>query len=446
MKSDIDIFDECESVVRAYCRNFPAVFHNAEGCRIFDERGRDYIDFFAGAGALNYGHNDDMIRREVIAYIQRGGITHSLDFYTTAKRQFLERFREIVLAPRGLDYKVQFTGPTGTNAVEAALKIARKVTGREQVVAFTNAFHGVSLGALAATANAEKRGVAGLPLQHVVRMPYDGFLGDGCDDAAVIESMYRNVGAGLERPAAVIVEVVQGEGGINVASRAWLHRIAELTKELGALLILDEVQTGCGRLGTFFGFEGMGCEPDVICLSKSLGGMGLPMAVTLIRPEYDAWLPGEHNGTFRGNNLAFVAASAALDYWTQSSDFPVRLLDKSKWMDVEIQDTLALLPKGAAVSRGRGMLRGIQCLPAGLADKISAAAFENGLVVETCGSGSDVLKIMPPLVIDRQTLYDGFQRLRAAIVDLVLPQSLEMVAPLPVSFCTNDNPIVARSN
>src|SRR5262249_25771254 len=311
----IDVFERREPAVRSYCRHFPKVFSHAHGTQLWDEDGNRYLDFLSGAGVLNYGHANPRIVRRLLEYLQRNGLIHSLDLHTTAKRAFLEKFEEIVLIPRGLDYRVQFTGPTGTNAVEAAIKLARKVTGRTNLIAFTNAFHGMSLGALAATGSRFKRGGAGVPLSNVSRLPFDNYLDAPFDSAALLERMLDDAGGGIDRPCAILVETIQAEGGVNVATAAWLRRVAEIARAHGALLIVDEIQTGCGRTGPFFSFERAGLKPDLVSVSKSISGIGLPMSIVLIRPDLDRWEPGEHNGTFRGNNLAFVGAEAALSLW-----------------------------------------------------------------------------------------------------------------------------------
>ncbi|MFD0855384.1 diaminobutyrate--2-oxoglutarate transaminase, partial [Actinomadura adrarensis] len=312
----MDVFAHLESEVRGYCRGWPTVFSTARGSHMTDENGKTYLDFFAGAGTLNYGHNNPLLKQRLIDYIAGDSVVHALDMYTVAKRQFLERFNEIVLRPRGLDYKVQFPGPAGNHSVEAALKLARKYTGRETVISFTNAFHGMTLGALAVTGNSMKRDGAGVPLGHGVTMPYDNYLDGRTPDFLLLETMLDDSGSGLDKPAAVIVETIQGEGGINVATAQWLRMLADLCKRHDILLIIDDVQMGCGRTGAFFSFEQAGIEPDIVCLSKSLSGYGLPFAVTLMRRDLDVWEPGEHNGTFRGFNPAFVTATAALEhYW-----------------------------------------------------------------------------------------------------------------------------------
>ena len=323
------VFDELESAVRSYSRNWPTVFEKSKGYKLWDEDGNEYIDFFSGAGALNYGHNHDKMQEKIIDYIQQNGITHSLDMGTTARKTFLQRFHDVILKPRNLDYKVMFPGPTGTNAVESALKIARKVTGRETVISFTNAFHGMTIGSLSVTGNAFKRHGAGIPLHHSVSMPFDGYM-EGHDSISYLEMFLEDKGSGVALPAAIILETVQGEGGVNTASFEWLKKVEEICRRWGILLIVDDVQAGCGRTGTFFSFEPAGLQPDVVCLSKSIGGIGLPMALTLIKPEYDQWGPGEHNGTFRGNNLAFVAATEALSFWKDELVFDLRARKRRK--------------------------------------------------------------------------------------------------------------------
>lgn len=304
----LHIFETLESEVRGYIRRFPTVFATASNGWLTDEEGKVYLDFFAGAGTLNYGHNPAPLKAALISYLQDDGIVHSLDMGTVAKRCFLETFDELILKPRRLTYKLQFTGPTGANAVEAAMKLARQCAGRSSIVAFTNAFHGVSLGALAATGNKKFRRAAGQPLANTTFLPFEGYL-PGVDSIAYLRKLLEDPSSGLELPAAVIVETVQGEGGVNVASDDWLRALAALCKSFGILLIVDDIQVGCGRTGTFFSFETAGIEPDIVILSKSLSGYGLPMSLVLLKPAIDIWKPFAHNSTFRGNNPAFITAT-----------------------------------------------------------------------------------------------------------------------------------------
>jgi len=411
----MEIFERLESEVRGYCRSFPVVFERARGCRLWDEDGNEYLDFFAGAGALNYGHNPVPLREALIEYLTGDGIVHGLDMATAAKRRFLERFEEVLLQPRGLEYKLQFPGPTGTNAVESALKLARKATGRQMVVGFTNAFHGMTLGSLAVTGNGFKRRGAGVPLAHGSAMPFDGFLGEGVDTLDVFERYLRDGSSGLDTPAAVILETIQAEGGVNAASRRWLRRLESLCREHGILLIVDDIQVGCGRTGPFFSFEGAGIRPDMVCLSKSLSGFGLPMALVLIRPDLDVWEPGEHNGTFRGNNAAFVTASAALDlFWRNDA-----LSEHVEKQGALVRGALeSLAERHADLSpevRGVGLIQGLALGRPGLAKAVSRAAFARGLVLETAGAEDEVVKLLPPLVIDEVSLKEGLDILASSL-------------------------------
>jgi diaminobutyrate-2-oxoglutarate transaminase len=402
----MDTFERNESEVRSYCRSFPAVFDRAVGSRLYDEGGRPYLDFFAGAGALNYGHNPPELKKELIAYLAGDGITHSLDMSTRAKRRFLERFEEVVLRPRGLSYKVQFPGPTGTNAVEAALKLARKLTGRESVVSFTNAFHGMTLGSLSVTGNGFRRRGAGVPLVMADTMPFDGYFGADTDTLQYFEAFLDDDGSGVDRPAAVILETIQAEGGINVADAAWLRGLATLCRRYEIPLIVDDIQVGCGRSGPFFSFERAGIEPDLVCLSKSLSGYGLPLSVVLIRPDLDVWAPGEHNGTFRGHNPAFVTAAAALDWWQGAG-----LASETERKGERVRAALAAIanaqPTLGGTTRGLGLIQGLHCEAPGAAESISQEAFARGLLVETAGPEGGVVKVMPPLLIEDADLEEG---------------------------------------
>ncbi|WP_405059931.1 diaminobutyrate--2-oxoglutarate transaminase [Kribbella sp. NBC_01505] len=402
-----------ESEVRVYSRSWPDMFTRASGDRIHTADGSVYLDFFMGAGALNYGHANPLLKAPLIDYLNADGIVHSLDMMTEAKSDFLRSFQDLVLGPRDLDYKVQFTGPTGTNAVEAALKLARKVTGRETVVAFTRSFHGVSLGALAVTANADKRAGAGVPLDHVLRIPYDGFGQHGVCGLDLLDDLIGDPGSGISLPAAVIVETVQGEGGVNIAGVAWLQRLAALCRRWDILLVVDDIQAGCGRTGGFFSFEAAGITPDIVCLSKSISGYGLPMALTLFRRELDVWSPGEHNGTFRGSNPAFVTATAALrTYWSDDL-LSKEIAAKSELVSEYLTAICARHP--GVVHRGRGLFWGLEFDEPGLARRVSAAAYQDGLLVETSGPDDEVVKLLPSLLISAADLRAGLGILGSAI-------------------------------
>ncbi|TWI52894.1 diaminobutyrate--2-oxoglutarate transaminase [Halalkalibacter nanhaiisediminis] len=407
-KTDMKVFEKLESEVRSYCRSFPTVFTKAKGYKMWNEEGKEYIDFFSGAGALNYGHNDPVMKSKLVDYILNDGVTHSLDMATAPKAEFLETFNEVILKPRNLDYKVMFPGPTGTNTVESALKLARKVTGRTDIISFTNGFHGMTIGALSVTGNSFKRKGAGIPLQNVVTMPYDSFVNDDLDTLEYLERFLEDSGSGVAIPAAMILETVQGEGGINAARFEWLQRIESICKRWGILLIVDDVQAGVGRTGTFFSFEKAGIIPDIVCMSKSIGGYGTPLAITLIRPELDIWDPGEHNGTFRGNNHAFITATAALDYWKDET-FEKSIQEKSERIYKFLEDIVAKYPEIKGEVRGRGFMVGVASEIEGLASRVSAEAFERGLIMETAGPNDEVFKLFPALTIDESGLEKGFE-------------------------------------
>jgi diaminobutyrate-2-oxoglutarate transaminase len=416
MSAAIETFTRRESEIRSYCRSFPIVFERAQGAELIAADGRRYIDFLAGCSTLNYGHNDADMKLALVDYILRDGVTHGLDMYTEAKAQFLAAFEDIILTPRGMDYRLQFTGPTGANAVEAALKLARKVTGRHQVVAFTNGFHGVTLGALACTGNGHHRGGAGLPLEGVTRMPYDGYLADGATGTGLemLAQMLGDPSSGLEPPAAFIVETVQGEGGLNVASTEWMRGLEQLAHKHGSLLIVDDIQAGCGRTGSFFSFEAMGISPDVVTLAKSLSGMGLPFAMVMLKPEHDIWLPAEHNGTFRGNNHAFVTARVALEKFWKDDAFAEQVRAKAEHLGKRLAE---IAGKHGYGTKGRGMFRGIEVRDSDTASAICAACFERGLVIETSGAHDEVVKVLAPLTIKTEQLDAGLDILAEAFTE-----------------------------
>jgi diaminobutyrate-2-oxoglutarate transaminase len=411
----VTAFERLESNVRSYIRSFPAVFTQARGSWLTDEEGRRYLDFFSGAGTLNYGHNHPELKQKLIDYLAGDGIVHGLDMATVAKRTFLETFERLVLQPRGLDYKLQFPGPTGTNAVEAALKLARQVKGRSTVLCFTNAFHGVSSGSAAATGARKYREAVGVPLAHTRFMPYAGYYGRDADTLAMIERQLSDPGSGIDRPAAVLVETIQGEGGINAASAHWLRGLATLCRRHDMLLIVDDIQMGCGRTGHFFSFEEASITPDIVTLSKALSGYGLPMALVLIRPELDVWEPGAHNGTFRGNNAAFVTATAALERFWHSDEFAREVRAKGQLLRARLE---RLQRRHAVIRqlRGRGLVAGLVLGSGAQADAVSAACFEAGLIVETCGPQGEVVKLLPPLTVSHGELEQGLALLDRAFL------------------------------
>jgi len=421
---DLKIFDRMESEVRGYIRSFPVIFSQARGSLLIDEDGTEYIDFFSGAGTLNYGHNNPVFKEKLVEYLQSDGVVHGLDMATSAKKRFLETVDRVLLKPRNWRYTLQFTGPTGTNAVEAALKIARQVKDRPNIISFTHGFHGVSGGSLAATANMKFRDAAGYALGNTTFMPYDGYFGPDVDTIAYLERMLDDPSSGLDKPAGVIVETVQGEGGVNVATLRWLKELEKLCRRHDMLLIVDDIQVGCGRTGSFFSFESAGIHPDIITLSKSLSGFGLPMSLVLMKPELDVWKPGAHSGTFRGNNLAFVTATQALDTYWASDAFSVEVQRKERLVRDWLENLAHSYPNAGLAVRGRGLIQGL--VTAGtpeLANRIARKAFERGVVIETSGAHDEVLKLLPALTIEDELLARGLDAIEASVADALAESS-----------------------
>lgn len=413
-------FEEYESQVRSYCRNFPTVFTTAKGSFLYDEDGKEYIDFFCGAGGLNYGHNNEYIKEKVLEYLQSDGVMHALDMYTAPKRKFLEFYEEKILKPRGLNYKIQFPGPTGTNAVEAALKLARKVTGRNNVFAMMGGFHGMTLGSLALTTDASSRAGAGVPLYNVTHIPAP-YMFPELDTIHYMETLLTDDHSGVEKPAAIVLETVQADGGINPFPVEWLQRVRALCDKYDILMIVDDIQVGCARTGWFFSFERAGIVPDIVTQSKSIGGYGMPFALVLIKPELDIWSPGEHNGTFRGYQLSMVAAKAGLEVMlNEHVEDKVRGQEK---IIAQYMDEITALDPARVRTRGIGFIWGVDlyhCDPEGKASKqVLDLCFQNGLIVERVGRGNAVVKVMPDLLIDEATLRRGLDILKNAVAQVL---------------------------
>ncbi len=403
--SMIKVFENRESQVRSYCRKYPVVFSRAVNSELFDEDGNRYIDFLAVAGSMNYGHNNPEIKKAVVDYLSGEGPINMLDMYTEAKAEFLQTFNEKILSPRGLDYKVMCCGPTGTNAVEAALKLARKNTKRTQVYAFGGAFHGMSLGALACTTDQASREGGSVPLTNVSHIPFDGT--PGIDSLTYLKWVLSDDHSGYEKPAAIILETVQAEGGINVASVEWLKEVRRICTEEKIILIVDDIQIGNGRSGNFFSFERAGIKPDMVVLSKSISGFGIPMALLLISPELDIFRPAEHNGTFRGNQLAFIGGTAGINYFVDHQ-LDKEVQRKSKIIENFIKEKI--LPLDSRLTyRGIGFLWGIDfgAIDPKLAIEAVHRAFDKKLILEIAGRQDAVLKIMPPLTITDDVLNEG---------------------------------------
>lgn len=412
------VFETYESNVRSYCRSFPTVFVKAKGSVMVDESGKEYVDFFAGAGALNYGHNPDYMNQAIIAHLQADGIVHSMDMFTAPKRDFLEYFTKNILEPRGLHYKIQFAGPTGTNAVESAVKLARKAKGRQNIFALMGAFHGMTFGSLALTTDRCSREGAGQPLNNVTHIPAP-YMFPELDTIAYMERLLTDDHSGVEKPAAVIVETIQADGGIHVLPVEWLQRLRDLCDRHDILLIADDIQVGCCRSGNFFSFERAGIIPDMVTLSKSIGGCGMPVALVLFKPELDIWEPGQHTGTFRGNQLSLIAGKAGLEYFVDNG------LDKEVQRKAKVVEeflTEEILPMDKRISyRGIGLIWGLDFsgFDRDVTKPLIAACFRNGLIVERVGRDNNVLKLMPPLVIEDDLLMKGLLILKKSLQEVL---------------------------
>jgi diaminobutyrate-2-oxoglutarate transaminase len=416
MREETQLFEKYESNVRSYCRKWPSIMNKAKGSFYYDVDGNKYIDFFNGAGALNYGHNPDYIKNELIKYLENDGIIHGLDMYSKAKYDFIKTLEEKLLIPKKLDYKVLFPGPTGTNSVEAALKLARKAKKRNTVWAFTGAFHGMTLGALALTTEAHARGGAGVALNDVVHIPTPNYV-DGFDSIKYMETILNDDHSGFERPAALIMETVQCEGGIVVFDADFLKRVREFCTKEDIVLIIDDIQAGCSRTGTFFSFERAGIIPDMVCMSKSIGGYGLPLAILLLKSDLDVFTPGEHNGTFRGNQLAFVSARLGIEF-NINNEVDKQVKEKEQIVKNYLENEIKPLLKDNEEFHGIGLAWGIQFESGKKARMILDKCYEYGLIIELAGRDDSVLKIFPALVIDENTLLEGLSIIKKAIESL----------------------------
>lgn len=415
--------ERLESNVQLYGKLFPDSFVEASGSLLKTSLGREYIDFFSGAGALNYGHNNEFIRERLIQYLGSGGVIHALDMQTPARSEFLDRFHSLVLEPRNLRYRVQFCGPTGTNAIEAALKLARKVNHRPEIVAFTGSYHGLSLGSLAVTSMRDKRSSAGAHLGDVTFFPYPaGFLNE-LDTRAYIEAVLADPCSGVSIPAAIVLETVQAEGGVHIAPVEWLRWLRKLCDRYGIIFICDEVQVGCFRTGHFFSFERAGIVPDLVTLSKSISGYGAPMSVLLMRPDLDQWDPGEHTGTFRGYQLAYVGATAALEYMREY-DLKQQVMSSAALIENYLRSWITPLHPSLCW-RGLGMIWGIDLSALGGGERIAAKCYERGLLIECAGRNNSVLKLLPPLTTSRELLSRGLDIIREAIASSLCTEHIQ---------------------
>ncbi|NUW31947.1 diaminobutyrate--2-oxoglutarate transaminase [Nonomuraea sp. SMC257] len=431
-----------ESSARTYARSFPIVPVRAEGMVVEGADGRRYLDCLSGAGTLALGHNHPVVLEAIRRTLDSGAPLHVLDLATPEKDAFVEEL--FATLPRGLAdrARIHFCGPAGTDAVEAALKLMQTATGRRGLLAFTGGYHGMTLGALAATANvAVKEPVAGIAAD-VTRLPYPypyrcpfgvGGQAGARLSAAYTQRLLDDPAGGVVPPAAMIVEAVQGEGGAVPAPDSWLREMRRITAEREIPLVVDEVQTGVGRTGAFWAVEHSGIVPDVMVLSKAIGG-SLPLAVIVYHEDYDGWLPGAHTGTFRGNTLAMAAGTATLRHVAREG-----LAGRAAEVGGRMLDRLGALRDELPVVgdvRGRGLMLGVELVDPGgepdacgafpaaprTAAEVRAACLERGLIVELGGRYDSTVRLLPPLVITDEQAEAVVDRLADAVAAVTAPR------------------------
>ncbi|MGR8007827.1 diaminobutyrate--2-oxoglutarate transaminase family protein [Streptomyces hypolithicus] len=417
-----------ESAARTYARSLPIVPVRARGVTIEGADGRRYLDCLSGAGTLALGHNHPVVLEAIKKVLDSGAPLHVLDLATPVKDAFTTEL--FATLPPGLadNARVQFCGPAGTDAVEAALKLVRTATGRSGLLAFTGAYHGMTAGALDASGGAQDVRVTRLPYPYDYRCPF-GVGGErGAElSARWTESLLDDPKGGVPAPAGMILEPVQGEGGVIPAPDDWMRRMRQITADRAIPLIADEVQTGVGRTGTFWAVEHSGVVPDVMVMSKAIGG-SLPLAVVVYRADLDAWEPGAHAGTFRGNQLAMAAGAATMAYVRQNG-LAERAGVLGARMLGQLQGLAADHPCIGDV-RGRGLMIGVELVdpdteartPAGappaapaLAAAVQRECLERGLIVELGGRHSGVVRLLPPLTLTDEQATAVLDRLADAL-------------------------------
>ncbi|VGM95987.1 Diaminobutyrate--2-oxoglutarate aminotransferase [uncultured Avibacterium sp.] len=426
--------NEMESNVRSYPRKLPLAIAKAQGCWVTDVEGNEYLDCLAGAGTLALGHNHPAVIQAIQDVLSSGLPLHTLDLTTPLKDAFTEEL--LSFFPKD-QYRLQFCGPSGADGTEAAVKLAKTYTGRGNVIAFSGGYHGMTHGSLAMTGNLNAKnavqnlmaGVQFMPYPHEYRCPL-GLGGEAGVDALTyyFENFIEDVESGVVKPAAVILEAIQGEGGVVTAPVKWLQKIREVTQKHGIVLILDEVQAGFCRSGKMFAFEHAGIEPDIVVMSKAVGG-SLPLAVLAIRKEFDAWHPAGHTGTFRGNQMAMATGYASLKVMREQN-LAQNALERGDFLQTELKKLAQQYPCIGNV-RGRGLMTGIEIVderkpqdrigayPADgeLAAAIQKACFNNKLLLERGGRGGNVVRILCPLIITQAESEELIKRFAQSVAD-----------------------------
>lgn len=426
--------NEMESNVRSYPRKLPLAIAKAQGCWVTDVEGHEYLDCLAGAGTLALGHNHPEVIQAIQDVLASGLPLHTLDLTTPLKDAFTEEL--LSFFPEG-EYRLQFCGPSGADGTEAAIKLAKTYTGRGNVIAFSGGYHGMTHGSLSMTGNLNAKnavqnlmaGVQFMPYPHEYRCPL-GIGGEAGVDALTyyFENFIEDVESGVVKPAAVILEAIQGEGGVVTAPVRWLQKIREVTQKHGIMLILDEVQAGFCRSGKMFAFEYAGIEPDVVVMSKAIGG-SLPLAVLAIKKEFDVWQPAGHTGTFRGNQLAMATGYVSLKIMREQN-LAKNAQERGDFLKAALQQVAQTFPCIGNV-RGKGLMLGIEIVdercpqdrigayPADtvLAAEIQKACFKNKLLLERGGRGGNVVRILCPLIITQTECEEMIKRFSQSVAD-----------------------------
>ena len=411
--------NDFESSARSYPRKFPVALTKAKGSWVEDADGKRYLDFLCGAGTLALGHNDDEVNNAMIDLISSGAPLHTLDLTTPVKDRFVETIFSTLPEKLRSNAKIQFCSPSGTDATDAAIKLCKTATGRGTVMAFSGGYHGMGHGALALTGNhnAKNRvqnlmpGVQFMPYPYSYRCPF-GLGGEAGAKAAsaYFERMLKDPESGVTRPAAVILEAIQGEGGVIPAPASFLQTVRRVTEELSIPLILDEIQCGMGRSGNIWAFEESGIVPDVILMSKAIGG-SQPMSVVVYNKDLDKWSAGAHAGTFRGNQLAMAAGTVVLNRISDQN-----FLDEVRRKGNVIKDAMLKLKSSVSIIgdvRGRGLMLGVEFIdpngnkdimgnpePSGeIAAEIQRRCFEKGLIMEKGGRNGSVMRCLCALTV-----------------------------------------------
>ncbi|MCF5707185.1 diaminobutyrate--2-oxoglutarate transaminase family protein [Pseudomonas syringae] len=429
---ELSYLKKVESNARTYAATFQRLFVSGSGSRLKDDQGQEYLDCLANAGTLALGHNPAVVREAVMRFFESGQLQQALDLSTPAKHEFVQALFSTLPEPMRNNSKILFCGPSGSDAVEAAIKLARHYTQRSTLMAFHGGYHGMTAGALSAMGNLKPKmnvgavnpGTHFLPFPYALRCPF-GTDGQHTDQLSIeyIRTVLTDPEGGVQKPAAVIVEVIQGEGGCIPASAAWLRELREITREQEILLIIDEVQTGLGRTGSTFALDHSGVVPDILVLSKAIGG-GYPLSVIVFAEHLDTWGAGMHAGTFRGNQIAMVAGAATIRH-VQSHNLAAQAAARGEILASGLRDIASRYPALVEV-RGRGLMLGVEVAHprekgrtgpghAKLARTIKLNCFENGLMVETGGRHSAVLRFLPALTISEQEVGMVLERFESSV-------------------------------